>query len=148
MMTDPIADMLTRIRNANAIERPVAEMPATKLKIALAEVLRDEGFILGYKVGKYVTNEQGASEFKEGAALSEPKVKLQVFLKYGEDGERVIRHIQRSSRPGRRYYKGKRDLRRVLDGLGIAVLSTSKGVMSDRKARKEGVGGEVLCTVW
>src|SRR5687768_4795574 len=135
MMTDPIADMLTRIRNANAIERPVAEMPATKLKVAIAEVLKIEGFIEGYAVGKYAANEKGAKEFKPGTPLSEPKVLMQVYLKYGPDGERVIRHIQRSSRPGRRYYKGKRDLRRVLDGLGIAVLSTSKGVMSDRRAR-------------
>ena len=153
MMTDPIADMLTRIRNANAIERPIAEMPATKLKVAIAEVLRQEGFINGYGVGKY-EGEGAGKEFKAAApeavaaALAEPKTLLQVYLKYGDDGEKVIRHIQRSSRPGRRYYKGKRDLRRVLDGLGIAVLSTSKGVMSDRQARKAGVGGEVLCTVW
>src|SRR5262245_46556732 len=152
MMTDPIADMLTRIRNANAIERSLAEMPATKLKVAIAEVLKEEGFIAGYGVGKYAEegSERKFKAVEPGAvaqALTEPKTLLQVYLKYGEDGEKVIRHLQRSSRPGRRYYKGKRDLRRVLDGLGIAVLSTSKGVMSDRKARKEGVGGEVLCTV-
>jgi len=148
MMTDPIADMLTRIRNANSIERTTAEMPATKLKVAVAQVLKDEGFILDYHVGKYVADEQGNKEFKQGAELREPKLILRVYLKYGDDGEKVIRHIARSSRPGRRYYQGKRELKRVLDGLGIAILSTSKGVMSDRKARKEGVGGEVLCTVW
>jgi small subunit ribosomal protein S8 len=151
MMTDPIADMLTRIRNANAIERNVAEMPATKLKAAVAQVLKDEGFILDFHVGKYGTDEQGNKEFKpfkDAPKFDEAKLVLRVYLKYGEDGEKVIRHIARSSRPGRRYYQGKRDLKRVLDGLGIAILSTSKGVMSDRRARTEGVGGEVLCTVW
>jgi small subunit ribosomal protein S8 len=148
MMTDPIADMLTRIRNANSIERPAAEMPATKLKVAVAQVLKDEGFILDYQVGKYSKAESGGSEFVAGAPLSEAKVVLRVYLKYGPEGEKVIRHIQRSSRPGRRYYQGAKQLRRVLDGLGIAILSTSKGVMSDRKARKEGVGGEVLAIVW
>ncbi len=183
MMTDPIADMLTRIRNANSIERPAAEMKATKLKANIAQVLKDEGFILDFQVGKY----EGA-EFKDGAKAGEPgsvlrvylkygpegekvirvikrssrpgrryyqgakagdpQTILRVYLKYGPEGEKVIRAIHRSSRPGRRYYKGAKDLNKVLDGLGIAVLSTSKGVMSDRKARKEGVGGEVLCLVW
>jgi len=148
MMTDPIADMLTRIRNANSIERPAAEMPATKLKVAVAQVLKDEGFILDYQVGKYAKAEGGAKEFVTGTPLSEAKVVLRVYLKYGPEGEKVIRHIQRSSRPGRRYYQGSKQLRRVLDGLGISILSTSKGVMSNRKARKEGVGGEVLAIVW
>lgn len=151
MMTDPIADMLTRIRNANFIERPATEMGATKLKIAIAQVLKDEGFILDYQVGKYETPAEGAKEFKAGnpaEAVREPKAVLRVYLKYGPDGERVIRHIARSSKPGRRYYKPARELRRILDGLGISILSTSKGVMSDRRARKEKVGGEVLCNVW
>jgi small subunit ribosomal protein S8 len=149
MMTDPIADMLTRIRNANEIERPFVEMPATKLKVALAKVLHEEGFILGYRTGKYSRNaETGADEFAEVPTLGEPHLVLQVFLKYGPDGEKVIRHIQRYSKPGRRVYQGYKDVRRVLDGLGIAILSTSKGVMSDRKARAEKVGGEILCTVW
>jgi small subunit ribosomal protein S8 len=143
MMTDPIADMLTRIRNANSIERPAAEMKATKLKANIAQVLKDEGFILDYQIGKY----EGA-EFKDGAKAGEPGSVLRVYLKYGSEGEKVIRTIRRSSRPGHRYYQGSKELKKVLDGLGIAVLSTSKGVMSDRKARKEGVGGEVLCVVW
>lgn len=149
MMTDPIADMLTRIRNANSIERPAAEMPATKLKVAVAKVLKDEGFILDYQVGKYAAPEGGGpKEFVAGTSLQEPKTILRVYLKYGPEGEKVIRHIARSSRPGRRYYQGAKQLRKVLNGLGIAVLSTSKGVLSDRQARKDNVGGEVLCIVW
>ena len=151
MMTDPIADMLTRIRNANNIERPLVEMPATKLKVAVAKVLLEEGFILGYRTGKHVetTTEGGTTkEFQEMEKLSEPHAVLQVFLKYGPDGERVIRHIERYSKPGRRVYQGYKDVKRVLDGLGIAILSTSKGVMSDREAKKQKVGGEILCTVW
>jgi small subunit ribosomal protein S8 len=148
MMTDPIADMLTRIRNANSIERPYVLIPATKLKVAVAQVLQDEGFIAGYDLGKMAKNQAGVNDFAPGAQLSEPKAMLRVYLKYGPDGEKVIRHIQRSSRPGRRYYRGAKELRRVLDGLGISILSTSRGVMSDRRARKEGVGGEVLAIVW
>ena len=149
MMTDPIADMLTRIRNANTIERPAVEMPATNLKVAIAKVLLEEGFILGYRTGKYSANaETGAKDFAEVAKLGEPHVVLQVFLKYGPDGEKVIRHLERYSRPGRRVYQPYKDVKRVLDGLGIAILSTSRGVMSDRQARRDKVGGEVLCTVW
>jgi small subunit ribosomal protein S8 len=152
MMTDPIADMLTRIRNANEIERPLVEMPATKLKVAVAKVLLEEGFILGFRFGKYVeTQLEGGGtqrDFHEVEKLGEPQVILQVYLKYGPDGEKVIRHIERYSKPGRRVYQGYKDVKRVLDGLGIAILSTSKGVMSDRQAKKEKVGGEVLCTVW
>lgn len=151
MMTDPIADMLTRIRNANEIERPFVEMPATKLKVAVAKVLLEEGFILGYRFGRYVEteSENGTSkDFQELDKLGEPHAVLQVYLKYGPDGEKVIRHIERYSKPGRRVYQGYKDVKRVLDGLGIAILSTSKGVMSDREAKKQKVGGEVLCTVW
>lgn len=149
MMTDPIADMLTRIRNANEVERPFVEMAATKLKVAIARVLLEEGFILGYRTGKYVYNrEAGGKEFVEVDDLKQPHLVLQIFLKYGPDGEKVIRHIERYSRPGRRVYQGYREVKRVLDGLGIAILSTSKGVMSDRQARREKVGGEILCTVW
>jgi small subunit ribosomal protein S8 len=153
MMTDPIADMLTRIRNANEIERPFVEMAATKLKVAVAKVLLEEGFVLGYRTGKYVVTgtEPGAQptkEFQEVEKLGEPHVTLQVFLKYGPDGEKVIRHIERYSKPGRRVYQGYKEVRRVLDGLGIAILSTSKGVMSDRQAKQAKVGGEILCTVW
>lgn len=151
MMTDPIADMLTRIRNANIIERPFVEMPATKMKVAVAKVLLEEGFILGYRTGLYAEAEADGvkqKDFKEVDKLGEPHVVLQVYLKYGPDGEKVIRHIQRYSKPGRRVYQGYKDVKRVLDGLGIAVLSTSRGVMSDRQARRDKVGGEVLCTVW
>jgi len=148
MMTDPIADMLTRIRNANEIERPLVEMSATKLKVALAEVLLKEGFILGYQTGKYVENEQKQKEFQVVNDLGQPHIILQVYLKYGPDGEKVIRHIERYSKPGRRVYQGYKDVRKVLDGLGIAVLSTSRGVMSDREAKRAKVGGEILCTVW
>jgi small subunit ribosomal protein S8 len=149
MMTDPIADMLTRIRNANEIERPLVEMAATKLKVALAEVLLKEGFILGYQTGKYVENaESGQKEFKVNSDLGQPHIVLQVYLKYGPDGEKVIRHIERYSKPGRRVYQGYKEVKKVLDGLGIAILSTSRGVMSDRQAKKEKVGGEILCTVW
>ena len=151
MMTDPIADMLTRIRNANDIERPFVEMPATKLKVAVAKVLLEEGFILGFQTGKYVeTKTEGGTqkEFQVAEKLGEPHLILQVYLKYGPDGEKVIRHIERYSKPGRRVYQGYKDVKRVLDGLGIAILSTSKGVMSDRQAKQQKVGGEVLCTVW
>ena len=152
MMTDPIADMLTRIRNANNIERPLVEMPATNLKVAVAKVLLEEGFILGYRTGLYTeTQTEGGGkvkEFKELEKLGEPHAVLQVFLKYGPDGEKVIRHLGRYSKPGRRVYQGYKDVRRVLDGLGIAILSTSRGVMSDRQAKKAKVGGEVLCTIW
>lgn len=148
MMTDPLADMLTRIRNANFTERSVVDIPATKLKIAVAEVLREEGFIFQYKVGQPGTDAHGHPIFEESQDLSKPKQTLRVWLKYGPEGEKVIRRIQRASKPGRRLYKGADELRPVLDGLGIAVISTSRGVMSDRKARAQRVGGEVICTVW
>ena len=149
MMTDPVADMLTRIRNAVRIERPAVEMPASGLKIRLAQVLKDEGFVLDFQLGKYKKAEDGHNEFvTDGVSLAESKVVLRVYLKYGPEGERVIRHVERISKPGCRRYAGYKDLRPVLDGLGIAVLSTSRGLMSDRRARAEKVGGEVLCTVW
>jgi len=148
MMTDPIADMLTRIRNGNRIERPAVEMPATKLKQNIAQVLKDEGFILDYQVGEYVTDEQtGLSTFR-APPQGEVKRVLRIYLKYGPEGEKVIRHLSRASRPGRRLYRRASQLRPVLDGLGIAVLSTSRGVMSDRRARSEKLGGELICTVW
>jgi small subunit ribosomal protein S8 len=148
MMTDPIADMLTRIRNANRIESPAVDMPSTKLKTHIAQVLKDEGFILDYHVGKQATNEQGRSYFHTPAEDAEPKKILRVFLKYGPEGERVIRHIERASKPGRRLYFGYKELRPILGGLGISVLSTSRGVLSDRQARAQRLGGEMLCTVW
>ena len=149
MMTDPLADMLTRIRNAVRIEKPAVEMPASGLKAKLAQVLKDEGFILDFQVGKYQHGEEGGETFvTDGVSLADAKAVLRVYLKYGPEGERVIRQIERVSKPGRRLYASWKDLRPVLDGLGIAVLSTNKGLMSDRRAKAEKVGGEVLCNVW
>ena len=105
MMTDPLADMLTRIRNANRIERPAVDMPATKLKAAVAQVLKDEGFILEYQVGRAGVDEKGAPTFEPENDMSKPKAVLRVFLKYGPEGEKVIRRIDRASRPGRRLYR-------------------------------------------
>src|SRR4051794_7233064 len=119
MMTDTLADMLTRIRNGNRIERPTVDMPATRLKISVAQVLKDEGFILDYQVGRVDRDEQNHPHFVQESDLSKPKMVLRVSLKYGPEGERVIRHIKRASRPGRRLYMRSTQLRPVLDGLGI-----------------------------
>ena len=148
MMTDPIADMLTRIRNANRIERPAVDMPLTKLKANIAKVLRDEGFIIDYHVGQMVDAEQGPASFQPAPDAKGPRSVLRVYLKYGPEGERVIRHIQRGSKPGKRVYLRHAELRPVLNGLGIAVLTTSRGVMSDRQARTQRLGGELICKVW
>jgi small subunit ribosomal protein S8 len=148
MMTDPLADMLTRIRNAVRIEKPAVEMPASGLKAKLAQVLKDEGYIADFQVGKYQAGQAGDEFVTDDVSLADATAVLRVYLKYGPDGERVIRHIARISKPGCRRYAGYKELRPILDGLGIAVLSTSRGLMSDRKARTERVGGEVLCTVW
>jgi small subunit ribosomal protein S8 len=150
MMTDPIADMLTRLRNASRIERPVVEMPATKLKGRIAQVLKDEGYIQDFQVGKYVAGEGGAKDFQADGnpAPTTAHLVLRIFLKYGPEGERVFLNIDRASKPGRRLYWRADQLRPVLDGLGIAILSTSRGVMSDRQARAQRLGGELLCTVW
>ncbi len=147
MMTDPIADMLTRIRNANRIERPVVDMPSTKLKQRIAQVLKDEGFIIDYQAGTMVTDDHGNQVLKS-AEVSAPKQILRIFMKYGPDGEKVIRRIERASRPGRRLYRHHAGLRPILDGMGISIISTSRGVMSDRQARAQQLGGELLCTVW
>src|SRR6266446_3491081 len=147
MMTDPIADMLTRIRNANRIERPVVDMPGTKLKQRIAQVLKDEGFIIDYQLGQLVVDDQGNATLTAVEASATKQV-LRIFLKYGPEGERVIRRIERASRPGRRLYRGHAALRPVLDGMGISIISTSRGVMSDRQARAQQLGGEMLCTVW
>jgi small subunit ribosomal protein S8 len=148
MMTDSIADMLTRIRNANRIESPAVDMPSTKVKVTIAQVLKEEGFVIDYQVGKMVANDQGRLVFQPNVELNDPKKILRVFLKYGPDGERVIRRIQRVSKPGRRLYCSYKELKPVLQGMGISVVSTSRGVMSDRKARAERLGGELLCYVW
>ena len=130
-MTDPIADMLTRIRNAVRIERPNVEVPASKVKRGLAEVLKREGYIWDW-------NESEEDKFAV----------IHIDLKYGPNGERVIRHIKRISKPGRRIYNGATQLRPILNGLGISIVSTSRGVISDREARHRNLGGEVLCEVW
>jgi small subunit ribosomal protein S8 len=128
-MTDPISDMLTRIRNAQMTERATVLMPSSKVKLAIAKVLKDEGYIDGFKVG----GEEG-------------KPQLEIALRYYA-GRPVIEKIERVSKPGLRIYKGKDDIPPVMNGLGIAVVSTSRGVMTDRAARAAGVGGEVLCIV-
>jgi small subunit ribosomal protein S8 len=148
MMTDPIADMLTRIRNANRIERPAVDMPATALKRSIAQVLKDEGFILDYQVGELLEGTQGHPDFQARPEAKGSKAVLRLYLKYGPEGEKVIRHVERGSRPGRRLYRRHSQLQPVLDGLGIAILSTSRGVKSDRQARAQRLGGELLCTIW
>ncbi|GBD35545.1 30S ribosomal protein S8 [bacterium HR36] len=147
MMTDPIADMLTRIRNALRIEAPFVDIPSSREKVGIAQVLKEEGYIHNYQVGRIRPDEQtGRHEFFPGE--KDPKPILRIFLKYGDQGEQVIRSIERVSKPGRRVYRGYRELKPVLNGLGIAVLSTSRGIMSDRQARRRHLGGEVLCEVW
>lgn len=131
MMTDTLADLLTRIRNANAIGRKVVDIPASKLKVHVAQVLKDEGFITGYEV-----------------VAGQPSSNLRVLLRYGPDGEKVIRSIKRVSRPGRRVYRKAGHVKPVLRGMGAYVMSTPKGVLSDRKAREAHVGGEILCEVY
>ena len=128
-MSDPIADMLTRIRNAQMVERATVAMPASKVKVAIARVLKDEGYIDGFKV----KTEEGKSE-------------LEITLKYYA-GRPVIERIERVSRPGLRVYKGRDAIPQVMNGLGVAIVTTPQGVMTDRKARATGVGGEVLCYV-
>ena len=128
-MTDPIADMLTRIRNAQMIQKTTVMMPASKLKAAIAQVLKDEGYIDGFAVRQ-----------------NDGKSELEISLRYYA-GEPVIEKIERVSRPGLRIYRGRDDIPKVMNGLGIAIVSTSQGVMTDRKARATGVGGEVLCIV-
>ncbi len=133
MMTDPIADMLTRIRNAVSVERPNVVIPVSKMKRGVAEVLKREGYIW---------------DWNEEAPEDKPVGNINIELKYGPSGEKVISHIKRVSKPGCRVYSRAKDLRPVLNGLGISILSTSRGVMSDREARQQKVGGEVLCQIW
>jgi small subunit ribosomal protein S8 len=128
-MSDPIADMLTRIRNAQSVEKAVVSMPSSKLKVAIAQVLKDEGYIDGFAVRGDGT-----------------KPELEISLKYYA-GRPVIERIERVSRPGLRVYRGRHDIPNVMNGLGVAIVTTPKGVMTDRKARQVGIGGEVLCYV-
>ena len=131
MMTDPISDMLTRIRNAVRVERPHVDMPLSKVKRGVADVLKREGYIWDW-----------------AEVESDPVSQLRIDLKYGPNGDRVIQKIRRISKPGRRVYSKAKDLRPVLNGLGITIISTSRGVISDREARQRNLGGEVLCEVW
>jgi len=131
MMTDPIADMLTRMRNTLLIRNEKVDIPASRMKVELAKILKEEGFIKSYKIIK---------DKKQGM--------LRVTLKYTTENRPVISGLKRISKPGRRVYRGKDEVPKVMDGVGIAVLTTSKGVLSDKTCRREGVGGEVLCYVW
>lgn len=134
MISDPVGDMLTRIRNALMAGKAIVEVPNSKLKVEIARILKDEGFIEDYAVGE-----------------EKPASTIQITLKYyGSRRERkpVITHIERISKPGRRIYSQRRDLPRVMSGIGIAIVTTPKGVMTAQQARRQGVGGEVLCYVW
>jgi small subunit ribosomal protein S8 len=131
MMTDPISDLLTRIRNGVSVERPYVDVPLSKLKVAIVETLQREGFVWDHEVVE-----------------ASPRPVLRVNLKYGPSGEHVIQHIERLSKPGCRVYVTVSELKDVRQGTGISVLSTSRGVLSNREARKLGVGGELLCQVW
>jgi small subunit ribosomal protein S8 len=129
--TDPIADMLTRIRNANTVTRDVVEVPSSRVKRDIAKILKEEGYIRDYEV---------IADKKQGV--------LRLYLKYGPNKQKVITGLKRISKPGLRVYANKDNIPKVLGGLGIAVISTPKGIMADKTARREGVGGEVICYVW
>ena len=133
MNTDPIADMLTRIRNANMVSLTEVDMPSSKLKVELAKLLKSEGYVEDYAVVE-----------KEGSSFKT----LKITLKYDEKSKPVISNLKRVSRPGLRNYCKAKDIPQVLGGMGIAIISTSKGLLTDRKSRKENVGGEILCYVW
>jgi small subunit ribosomal protein S8 len=132
MTTDPIADMLTRIRNASRAKHPRVDLPSSKLKVEIARILKDEGYLASYKV------------------VDDTKVKktLRVYLRYTSDRRSVISNLKRVSRPGCRRYVGKTEIRPVVGGMGISIVSTPRGLMTGQTARKEGVGGELLCEVW
>lgn len=130
-MNDPIADMLTRVRNANSVGKLTVSMPSSKKLVEIARIMQEEGYITGYEVES-----------------ANPRDILEITLKYGEKKARTIRGIKRISKPGLRIYAGKDELPRVLGGLGTAIISTSKGVMADRDARKNGIGGEVIAYIW
>ncbi|NLV76479.1 MAG: 30S ribosomal protein S8 [Tissierellia bacterium] len=131
MMTDPIADMLTRVRNANNAKHDTVDIPASNIKRDIAQILLDEGFIKGFDV---------IDDGKQGI--------IRIELKYGNNNQKVISGLKRISKPGLRVYVKSNEIPRVLGGLGIAILSTSKGIMTDKEARREGIGGEVVCYVW
>ena len=130
-MTDPIGDMLTRIRNANRVKHESVEMPSSKMKIEIAKILKKEGYIRDFRYYKF-----------------QNKFNLKIFLKYGEKNTNILKGIERVSKPGRRIYSSKENIEKVLGGLGISILTTSKGVLTDKEARSNNVGGEVICRVW
>jgi small subunit ribosomal protein S8 len=131
-VTDPISDMFVRIKNATRVHAPAVEMPASKQKIALAELLRNEGFISSF----------------ETKALGSPDQKMRIVLKYGPKGEQVIQGIRRISKPGLKVYRGAKRIPKVLDGLGISIISTSNGLVTNREAKRKSVGGEVIAHIW
>lgn len=131
MTSDPIADMLTRIRNALRARHPKVDVPASRLKVDIARILKEEGYIANYKMA-----EEGVKRI------------IRIYLKYTPDQQPVISRLERVSRPGCRVYVGRREIPRVLGGLGVNILTTPRGVMTGRKAHKEGVGGEILCQIW
>lgn len=131
MITDPIADMLTRIRNANTVRHSTVQIPSSNMKRAIAQILKQEGFIKDYELIR---------DQKQGI--------IRVHLKFGQNNQRIITGLKRISKPGLRVYAKKDDLPKVLGGLGIAIISTSRGMMTDREARKGGYGGEVVCFIW
>lgn len=137
-MTDPIADMLTRIRNAVTARHARVEMPASKLKSEIAKILQDEGYIAGFKMVDVPAERPGKAT----------RLQMRMFLKYGPQGEKAISGIERVSRPGRRVYANRDEVPPVLGGLGVCILTTSRGVMTGRAAQQAGVGGEILCNVW
>ena len=137
-MTDPISDMLTRLRNAVTAKHARVDLPASKLKAEIARILQDEGYIQGFRMVEEPAQKAGR----------QTRQLIRIFLKYGPHGERVITGLERISRPGRRVYFGVEEVPHVLGGLGTSILTTSRGVMTGRAARKAGVGGEVLCNVW
>ena len=137
-MTDPISDMISRIRNAVVAKHPRVDLPASRLKAEIARILQDEGYIQGFRLVEAPAEKKGR----------QTRQVIRIFLKYGPHGERVISGLERISRPGRRVYLGVDDVPPVLGGLGTSILTTSRGVMTGRAAKKAGVGGEVLCNVW
>jgi small subunit ribosomal protein S8 len=131
MMTDPISDMLMRIKNALMARQKTVAVPGSKLKLEIARILKDEGFIEDYRVVE-----------------EKPQIKIEIVLKYDDKKSPVIAGIKRVSKPGRRIYRGYKELPRVLDGMGMAIISTSQGIMTDHEARKRRLGGEVICEIW
>ena len=148
VVTDPIADMLTRIRTAVRAKHESVRMPASQMKISLAKILREEGYIKYFKVVRAGSVKRNPKAGDKRDAKPLPHNLLIIYLKYGPGGEKVINGLDRISKSGLRRYVGSREIPRVLGGMGITILTTSKGIMSGREARRQKIGGELLCTVW